>query len=114
MDTSTLAEITVNEFIECYKPICNECTPYPDNQLKEVLGPIIWDKRDYSRIAVELRSKTMWTIFEDDSSYYIVATTTHSMSNELVGYIICENPYETNDISRIKVVINKEELKLFD
>lgn len=107
-------EITKEEFLECYQPLCNDCTPYPNNQLKEVLGPCIWDKREYSRIASEINSKTMWTIFEDDSSYYIVSTITQHMGNSLVGYIVCETPYETNDVSRLKLVINKEELKLFD
>ena len=100
-------EITKEAFFECYQPLGNDCTPYPNNHLKEVLGPCIWDKRDYNRIASEINSKTIWTIFEDSSSYYIVSTITLHMGSSLVGYIICEIPYETNDINRLKVVINK-------
>lgn len=105
--------LDVQEFIACYRPLCNNCTPYPNNQLKEVLGPVIWDKRDYSRISSYLNSKVIWSIFEDDSSYYIVSTVTQNMSNSLVGYIVCEESYNTNDISRLEVIINKEEIPLF-
>lgn len=104
-----MREISLNDFLECYKPTCNECTPYPENLLTILMGKVIWDKRDYSRIASNLTSKTIWTIFEDDSSYYIVPAITQSMSSNLVGYIVCSIPYHSNDISNVKLVINKIE-----
>lgn len=102
-----MREISLNDFLECCKPLCNDCTPYPEGLLTNLLGNVIWDKRDYSRIASHINSKTIWTVFEDDSSYYIVPTITQNMGSNLVGYILCSTPYHPNDISNMKLVINK-------
>ena len=56
-----MREISLNDFLECYKPTCNECTPYPESLLTILMGKVIWDKRDYSRIASNLTSKHIVT-----------------------------------------------------
>lgn len=104
-----MKELSFEEF-QCYNPIENKCTPYPNNQLKCLLGPVIWDRSDYTRIASQLHSKTIWTIYQDSSSYYIIPTVTTGLSSNLVGYIVTEIPYETNNISNLKLIINKDEI----
>ena len=103
-DFDVYKTISLETFLECYKPICNDCTPVPPSKLKEVFGDVIWDKRDYSRIGNELSRKTIWSIFEEDDKYVIISTIFTSMSNELYGYIVTEFPYRPNSF---KVIIYK-------
>jgi len=105
-----MREITIQEFIECYRPICNDCTPFPTNFLKEQLGNVIWDKRDYSRIASHLRNRTIWTIFYNttEDNYEVVATIEQNMSSRLVGYIVTEAPYSANDVALLRFFVNNK------
>lgn len=109
--------ITLQEFKDKYCPLENNITPFPQSFIKKALGNAIWDKSDYSRIASQLRDKTIWTILEDDSSYYITSTIIQNAGNELIGYVVTKIPYETNDIANIQVTIDKsdfvEELFIF-
>lgn len=112
-----MKEIDFKDFLATYCPICNTCTPYPDTLLKQALNDskedcnstnhnILWDKRDYNRIAVYLHSKKIWSVIEEaEDTAIIVPVVTQSMSNKLIGYIITDKPYESNNISNLKITI---------
>lgn len=100
---------TLNEenFIKIYKPNCNDCTPYPDSLLKRILGNVIWDKRDYSRIASNLLSKTIWTVLEEEEFYVIIPGILSDNKENNIGYIVTNVSYERNDIGTLQVIIDK-------
>ena len=99
--------ISVDDFKEQYCPILNNCTPCPNSVLKDSLGNVIWDKRDYGRIISYLMLKAIWTITQNDSNYYITAGCKNDMSASLVGYIVTEVPYTLQDISNLSFSISK-------
>ena len=66
--------LDVQEFIACYKPLC---TPIPstNHQLKEVLGDVVIDTREYNKfpsVSTELSSSHSvsadWAAVSDSSS----------------------------------------------
>lgn len=103
---SLMKTIPLSDFIECYRPVCNNCTPYPDGVLKTALGPVIWDRRDYSRIGNELSNKSIWTIMTlGDDIYYIVAGIKLGLNQNIVGYIVTDVPYETKQTFLLKTIV---------
>lgn len=98
--------VSLEDFQNCYKPICNECAVFPNGRLKDVLGEVIWDKRDYSRIASHLMSKTIWTIKRSETGYDIIAGIIQNLSHDLIGYVVTEVPYTSNDTFNLKLEIS--------
>ena len=94
--------ITPEEFIECYKPVCNNCAPSP--LLGNIFGLVAWDKRDLDKIQVYLQWNRIWSIYEFEDSY-IIRPGLWEDKTILKGYIVTENQYK-RDVLDV-VIINK-------
>jgi len=117
-----MKEISIQEFIDTYKPICNDKSPFPNGLLKERLGNIIWDRREYRRMGNHINRKQIWTVFKVSDwldmcekphkvfslcdKYVIVATVNVAWAN-VTGYILCDVPYHTNDVSNLMVIVSE-------
>ncbi len=105
---NNIKEISLEDFL-CYKPIENCCTPYPEGKLKDTLGNVIWDKRDFNRILNRLHKKCIWTIYKGEKFYYIIPGIYLGLSAYIVGYIVTDVSYNNTEISNKAVKIAKDE-----
>lgn len=98
--------LDVQEFIACYKPLCAP-VPSPNNKLKEVLGDVVIDTREYNKLANQLNSKTIWSICEFKNVFILMPGVTYP-GVSMFGYVLTDIPYHKNDIGNLKVIIPKE------
>ena len=98
--------LDVQEFIACYKPLCAP-VPSTNNQLKEFLGDIVIYTREYNKLANQLNSKTIWSIWEFEDNFTLVPGVTYQ-GVSIFGYVLTDIPYHKNDISNLRVIIPKE------
>ena len=98
--------LDVQEFIACYKPLCAP-VPSPNNKLKEVLGDVVTDTREYNKLANQLNSKTIWSICEFKNNFILMPGVTYP-GVSMFGYVLTDIPYHKNDIGNLKVIIPKE------
>ena len=98
--------LDVQEFIAYYKPLCAP-VPSPNNKLKEVLGDVVIDTREYNKLANQLNSKTIWSICEFKNNFILMPGVTYP-GVSMFGYVLTDIPYHKNDIGNLKVIIPKE------
>lgn len=97
------------DFLDLYKPICNENHPFPNSYLNDELGNIVWDKREYSLLGNYISEKRIWTVSKiNKHTYEIVTGIKLSGKKELIGYIITDIAYHRNEIGNLKVIIEIE------
>jgi hypothetical protein len=102
-------EISQETFRENYKPVCNDCTPQAYKEIIEAFGQVLWERRDYSRIGDMLSEKRIWTIIDEGDIYRIIASIRIGLNNDIIGYIVTENPYLANNIALTNVVVKKKQ-----
>ena len=97
-------ELTVESFIDTYKPIENPLARAND-RLTDSLGKVVYDKLEYAALAGRAFDKTIWSVFMKGDKYKIIPGIYHHGDDGLVGYIIGECPYHRNDIANLELIV---------
>lgn len=98
--------ITIQQFLDCYIPICNTCSPIP--LLKDIIGLVCWDKIDFDSIQGYVKTKNLWSIYkfpDIEGNTYIIKPGLFNSKN-LVGFIITTNSFKEKE--KEVLIINDE------
>lgn len=100
-----MKELNIQEY-KGYLPVCNTCTPFPDESLKEALGEVVWDWREYSFLGNHLNTGCVWTVLDKGDEYHILAGIFQNQK-ESVGFILTECPYKGYEVGNLQLIIKK-------
>lgn len=100
-----MKQIDLETFIDKYQPICNQFRPYGNKKVTDVLGHVVYDKKDYAMVAPFMGEKRLWTVMQVDNKVAITPGSYIVDKPEYLGYIVTECPFHINDMGNLEVTV---------